>query len=149
MLLLPGLINTHNHLFQNLVKGIGDEMYLLPWVETLILPTADEMTPEETLSRRAARLSRGDPQRHHRADGLHVRDPEHRGAPRGLRAMRDTGIRGFFGRATRDLNPDSGWRDPWYLPLDEVFDQMRRSRGSSRAGCRCRASCPLPGRCAR
>ena len=45
-----------------------------------------------------------------------------------MRAMRDSGIRGFFGRATRDLNPDSGWRDPWYLPLDEVFDQMRTAR---------------------
>ena len=54
-----------------------------PWVETLILPTVDEMTPEESLPRRPPGLSRGDPQRHHRAHGLHVRDPEHRGAPRG------------------------------------------------------------------
>ena len=126
MLAVPGLINTHNHLFQNLVKGLGDEMYLLPWVETLILPTANEMTPDETYL--GALLGCLEAIRSGTTALMDfmfgVPDIEvHRAV---LRAMRDSGIRGFMGRATRDLNPDSGWRDPWYLPLDEVFAQMRQ-----------------------
>jgi 5-methylthioadenosine/S-adenosylhomocysteine deaminase len=145
MLAVPGLINTHNHLFQNLVKGIGDEMYLLPWVETLILPTADEMTPEETYL--GAMLGCLEAIRSGTTALMDfmfgLPDIEvHRAV---LRAMRDTGLRGFFGRATRDLNPDSGWRDPWYLPLDEVFDQMRQLAQEFPSGLPVSSVLPAPG----
>jgi 5-methylthioadenosine/S-adenosylhomocysteine deaminase len=145
MLLLPGLINTHNHLFQNLVKGMGDEMYLLPWVETLILPTVDEMTPEECyLGAMLGCLEAI------RSGTTALMDfmfgipniEVHRAV---MRAMRDTGIRGFFGRATRDLNPDSGWRDPWYLPLDEVFEQMRTLAREFPSGLPVPSVLPAPG----
>ncbi len=144
-LLLPGLINTHNHLFQNLVKGMGDEMYLLPWVETLILPTVDEMTPDEAYlgsllgcleAIRSGTTSLMDFM-------FGVPDLElHRAVMRG---MRDAGIRGFFGRAVRDLNPDSGWRDPWYIPLDEVFDQLRTLAREFPSGLSVPSTLPAPG----
>jgi 5-methylthioadenosine/S-adenosylhomocysteine deaminase len=145
MLAVPGLINTHNHLFQNLVKGLGDEMYLLPWVETLILPTANEMTPEETYL--GAMLGCLEAIRSGTTALMDfmfgVPDIEvHRGV---LRAIRDSGMRGFFGRATRDLNPDSGWRDPWYLPLDEVFDQMRQLAREFPSGLPVSSVLPAPG----
>ncbi len=145
MLAVPGLINTHNHLFQNLVKGLGDEMYLLPWVETLILPTATEMTPEETYL--GALLGCLEAIRSGTTALMDfmfgVPDIEvHRAV---LRAIRDSGMRGFFGRATRDLNPDSGWRDPWYLPLDEVFDQMRQLAREFPSGLPVSSVLPAPG----
>ena len=145
MLAVPGLINTHNHLFQNLVKGLGDEMYLLPWVETLILPTANEMTTEETYL--GAMLGCLEAIRSGTTALMDfmfgVPDIEvHRAV---LRAMRDSGIRGFFGRATRDLNPDSGWRDPWYLSLDEVFDQMRQLAREFPSGLPVSRVLPAPG----
>ncbi len=145
MLAVPGLINTHNHLFQNLVKGLGDEMYLLPWVETLILPTANEMTTEETYL--GALLGCLEAIRSGTTALMDfmfgVPDIEiHRAV---LRAIRDSGIRGFFGRATRDLNPDSGWRDPWYLPLEEVFDQMRQLAREFPSGLPVPTVLPAPG----
>jgi 5-methylthioadenosine/S-adenosylhomocysteine deaminase len=145
MLAVPGLINTHNHLFQNLVKGIGDEMYLLPWVETLILPTADEMTPDETYL--GAMLGCLEAIRSGTTSLMDfmfgVPDIDvHRGV---LRAMRDTGLRGFMGRAVRDLNPDSGWRDPWFIPLDEVFDQMRQLAREFPSGLPVASVLPAPG----
>ncbi|MFN8224282.1 MAG: amidohydrolase [Gaiellales bacterium] len=145
MLAVPGLVNTHNHLFQNLVKGLGDEMYLLPWVETLILPTANEMSPEETYL--GALLGCLEAIRSGTTALMDfmfgVPDIEvHRAV---LRAIRDSGIRGFFGRATRDLNPDSGWRDPWYLPLDEVFDQMRQLAREFPSGLPVSSVLPAPG----
>ena len=145
MLLLPGLINTHNHLFQNLVKGMGDEMYLLPWVETLILPTVDEMTPEEcylgALLGCLEAIRSGTTALMDFMFGI-PNIEVHRAV---MRAMRDSGIRGFFGRATRDLNPDSGWRDPWYLPLDEVFEQMRTLAREFPSGLPVPSVLPAPG----
>ena len=47
MFAFPGLANTHTHLFQTLLKGLGDEMYLIPWVAATTLPTALALDPEE------------------------------------------------------------------------------------------------------
>ena len=124
-------------------------MYLLPWVETLILPTVDEMTPEEcylgALLGCLEAIRSGTTALMDFMFG--VPDIEvHRAV---MRAIRDSGIRGFFGRATRDLNPDSGWRDPWYIPLDEVFDQMRTLAREFPSGLSVPSVLPAPGRCAR
>lgn len=144
-LAVPGLINTHNHLFQNLVKGLGDEMYLLPWVEAIILPTSEEMTPEETyigaLLGCVESLHSGSTSVLDFMFGLPDID-QHRAV---LRAMRDAGVRGFLGRATRDINPDSGYRDPWYLPLDEVFEQMRQLAREFPSGVPVSSVMPAPG----
>jgi 5-methylthioadenosine/S-adenosylhomocysteine deaminase len=35
----PGLINTHNHLWQTLLKGLGDDMGLIAWIEATLRPT--------------------------------------------------------------------------------------------------------------
>jgi 5-methylthioadenosine/S-adenosylhomocysteine deaminase len=144
-LAVPGLINTHNHLFQNLVKGLGDEMYLLPWVEALILPTSEVMTPEETyigaLLGCIESLHSGSTAVIDFMFGLPDIE-QHRAV---MRAMRDAGIRGFFGRATRDINPDSGYRDPWYLPLDEVLEQIGQLGREFPSGLRVPSALPAPG----
>ena len=120
-------------------------MYLLPWVETLILPTVDEMTPEEcylgALLGCLEAIRSGTTALMDFMFGV-PNIEVHRAV---LRAMRDSGIRGFFGRATRDLNPDSGWRDPWYLPLDEVFDQMRQLAREFPSGLPVSSVLPAPG----
>ena len=144
-LLVPGMINTHNHLFQNLVKGLGDEMYLLPWVESIILRTSESMTPDEvyagSLLGCVEALHSGTTALMDFMFGLP--DPEHHRAV--LRAFRDSGLRGFLGRATRELNFDSGSRDPWYLPLDEVFDQMRGLAAEFPSGLSVPSVLPAPG----
>jgi 5-methylthioadenosine/S-adenosylhomocysteine deaminase len=142
---VPGLINTHNHLFQNLVKGLGDEMYLLPWVESVILSTSEEMTPDEVYT--AALLGCVEALKSGCTTLLDfmfgLPDPEHHRAV--LRAFRDSGLRGFLGRAIRDLNPDSGNRDPWYLPLGEVFAQMRQLASEFPSGLPVPSVLPAPG----
>jgi 5-methylthioadenosine/S-adenosylhomocysteine deaminase len=145
MYAFPGLVNTHNHLFQNLIKGLGDELYLLPWVEMLILPTADEMTAEETylgaLVGCLEAIRSGTTTLLDFMFGLP--DIElHRAV---MRAFRDSGLRGFLGRAVRDLNPDSGHRDPWFMPLDDVFDQMRQVARDFPSGLAVPSVLPAPG----
>jgi len=43
----PGLINTHIHLFQTGVKGLGEDMAVQDWVEVVTAPTAIHINPEE------------------------------------------------------------------------------------------------------
>ena len=62
-----------------------------------------------------------------------------------LRAIRDSGLRGFMGRAVRDLNPDSGWRDPWFIPLDEVFAQLSQLAREFPSGLPVSSVLPAPG----
>lgn len=44
--LLPGLVNTHTHVVMTLLRGIGDDMLLQPWLETRIWPLESQFTPE-------------------------------------------------------------------------------------------------------
>lgn len=45
--LLPGLINAHTHLFQTLVRGLGDDLGLLGWIRQVVWPFIDLMTEED------------------------------------------------------------------------------------------------------
>lgn len=46
--IFPGFINTHNHLFQTLLKGLGDDMVLKDWLATMTFPAAKYITREDT-----------------------------------------------------------------------------------------------------
>lgn len=43
---LPGLINAHSHIVMTLLRGIGDDMLLKPWLETRIWPIEAQFTTE-------------------------------------------------------------------------------------------------------
>jgi 5-methylthioadenosine/S-adenosylhomocysteine deaminase len=46
-IVFPGLINTHDHLFQVATKGLGEDMPVQDWVGVVTAPTAAQITPEE------------------------------------------------------------------------------------------------------
>ncbi len=46
-IVFPGLINTHDHLFQVATKGLGEDMAVQDWVTVVTAPTAANITPEE------------------------------------------------------------------------------------------------------
>lgn len=43
---LPGLINAHSHLFLTMIRGLGDDLPLEPWLAALS-PVINAMTPED------------------------------------------------------------------------------------------------------
>ena len=45
--IFPGLINTHNHLFQTLMKGLGDDMVVTDWSRKVMFPSARYLTAED------------------------------------------------------------------------------------------------------
>ena len=54
MAVIPGMVNSHTHLFQTFLRGLADDKPLLDWLATAIWPVARKMTGED--ARLAARL---------------------------------------------------------------------------------------------
>ena len=46
-IVMPGMVNTHTHLFQTLLKGLGDDMVLKKWFTCMTGPSAIYLTPED------------------------------------------------------------------------------------------------------
>ena len=46
-IVIPGLINAHTHLFQSLLRGLGDDRTLLDWLRNVIWPIAQQIGPRE------------------------------------------------------------------------------------------------------
>jgi 5-methylthioadenosine/S-adenosylhomocysteine deaminase len=45
MLVFPGLVNTHTHLYQTLLKGLGDDLPLMQWIDACTTPSVAHLTP--------------------------------------------------------------------------------------------------------
>ena len=47
MFLFPGFINTHIHIFQSFLKGLGADHRLIEWLNLSALPYGKVMTPRQ------------------------------------------------------------------------------------------------------
>lgn len=47
MAVMPGMVNSHTHLFQSFIRGLADDKPLLEWLKTAIWPVAKVLNPEE------------------------------------------------------------------------------------------------------
>ena len=45
--IVPGFIDTHTHLYQTLMKGLGDDMGLMVWLDRLTMPTIPHLTDND------------------------------------------------------------------------------------------------------
>ena len=45
---MPGMINTHTHIYQALIEGIGYDMHFEPWNWRFLFPIVSRMTPEHS-----------------------------------------------------------------------------------------------------
>mgnify|MGYP000079276402 CR=1 FL=1 len=104
----PGLINTHNHLFQTLLKGLGDDKVLADWLAEMTFPSSVHLLPEDTYA--GAMLGC--------LDGLHsgtttmldymYPHPQPELSDGVIKAYRELGIRGIFGRGYMDTGEEFG-----------------------------------------
>lgn len=46
-IIMPGMVNTHTHLFQTLLKGLGDDMVLKKWFTCMTGPSAVALTESD------------------------------------------------------------------------------------------------------
>jgi 5-methylthioadenosine/S-adenosylhomocysteine deaminase len=141
----PGLISTHNHAFQNLCKGIGDELAVWPIVEGVILATAEEMNADEIHVAALACCVEGMRSGRTALLDFMVGLPDIDLQRPVLRAFEESGIRGLLGRATRELHHEASHRDPWHIPLEEALDQITALAGEYSNGLPTPSALPAPG----
>jgi 5-methylthioadenosine/S-adenosylhomocysteine deaminase len=51
---IPGLINAHAHLYQNMLKGIGAGLSLVPWCDAVLFPMVDAIFSQEQAGQQRA-----------------------------------------------------------------------------------------------
>ncbi|MBP7693413.1 MAG: amidohydrolase [Anaerolineales bacterium] len=119
--LFPGLVNTHTHLFQSAVKGLGEDMGVEAWVRAVTFPTARAMSPEEVYltslvccleNLRSGATTLVD--FHYPVKDPALHEPV-------IRAMLDSGLRGRYSRMVNDAGADSGIIPELIQPADEAL----------------------------
>ena len=122
----PGLINTHTHLYQTLLKGLGDDMPLLAWLEALTLPTIPHLDDEACYL--AAALGALEAARSGCTTTLDfmVDHPVVSIYDQLLRAFEDVGGSLVLGRGVRDRVPEAAPRGSAPTPLEAQLGDCRR-----------------------
>jgi len=112
-LVLPGMVEGHIHHTQHLARGVGDGLFIRPWLMHFIYPFEAAMTPEE------AYISSLHCQWEMMRSGATTFIETANYFPRELaRATQETGMRGIFCRSTYD----QGQKPFGKLP-DKLFTQ--------------------------
>jgi 5-methylthioadenosine/S-adenosylhomocysteine deaminase len=123
---LPGFVNTHTHLFQTLLKGLGDDRVLSDWFLTMTGPSAVQLTPEDcyaaALHGCAEALTTGTTTL---LDFMYVHPREGLGDAVAT-AMSDVGIRGVMARGYMTAGTDVGAPPELVQPLDAALSDAER-----------------------
>lgn len=122
----PGFINTHTHLFQTLLKGLGDDMVLSEWVKTMTFPAAVYLNEEDCNT--AAMVGCVDALRSGTTTTLDYMYPHNRaGLSDGvIKAFKDLKIRGIFGRGCMDCGAEFGVPDTIMQSHDVIMADCQR-----------------------
>ena len=125
----PGLVNTHTHLFQTLLKGLGDDRVLVDWFRQMTGPAAVELTEEDCYlgallgsieAIRSGTTTIKDFMYVHPRPGL---------TDAVAQAFQEIGIRGVIGRGFADAGLDEGVPPPLVEDLDEALADCERVIG--------------------
>ncbi len=116
-IVMPGLINTHVHLSQQLGRGLGDDVPLLTWLHDRIWPYESSMDLEDSyISSLAccAELIRSGVTTFAEPGGQEVDGMG--------RAVEEIGIRGILARSTMDCG--EGLPEKWVETTDEALEKQ-------------------------
>jgi 5-methylthioadenosine/S-adenosylhomocysteine deaminase len=118
-IVFPGLVDTHTHLYQTLLKGLGDDLPLMEWLDACTLPSIPHLTPRMCYvaaalgcieSLRSGCTTIFDYMVDHLDTDVY---------PAILQAFDDVGIQGILGRGLRDRQAENV---PMQLP--RIEDQL-------------------------
>jgi 5-methylthioadenosine/S-adenosylhomocysteine deaminase len=119
-IVMPGLINSHVHLQQSLVRGLADDRAVWDWVQNVAFPIYGEMNPEEvylaTLMGMVENIRSGGTTT---TDNQTVRSKA-RNFEAAFQAARDSGIRYKLARGFNER----GVPDQFIETADEIIEEM-------------------------
>jgi len=122
----PGLVDTHTHLFQSLLKGLGDDKALQDWWLQMTAPAAVELTQEDCYA--AAMLGCIEAVKSGTTcvlDYMYVH-PRPRLSDSVVKAFNELGIRGIFARGFDDAGVEFGAPEEIMEDPENVFKDCRR-----------------------
>jgi len=100
--IFPGLINTHTHIFQTLIRGFGQDLPVLEWFEKTLDPVVENLTAEDAYL--SAKLGAIEAIKSGTTTILDYNYPHpYPGmAEETIRALREVGLRGILARGIID-----------------------------------------------
>ncbi len=122
----PGLINTHNHLFQTNLKGMGDDKVLKDWLNDMTYPVGGKLQPEDCYTGaligciegiRSGVTTQLDYMYPHPMDGLDDAV---------IRAFIQLRVRAVYGRGYMDCGEAFGVRREIMQPPEKIESDVRR-----------------------
>jgi 5-methylthioadenosine/S-adenosylhomocysteine deaminase len=119
--IIPGMINTHTHLFQTLLKGLGDDRVLKDWFTYMTGPSAVELQPEDCYA--AARYGCVESIKSGvttLVDFMYAH-PRPKLTEAVVQAFHETGIRGIVARGFLSLGEDYGVPKPLIEDTDSAL----------------------------
>jgi 5-methylthioadenosine/S-adenosylhomocysteine deaminase len=123
--IFPGLINTHTHLWQTLLKGLGDDMPLIEWIQALLVPTFPYLDDEACyLGAALGALEAARSGSTTTLDFMHC-VPRLSVYDEIIRAFDDVGGSLVLGRGVRDRFPPDSPPPPDDLPMEQQLDHCR------------------------
>ncbi|NMP21768.1 amidohydrolase family protein [Sulfobacillus harzensis] len=129
-LLVPGTANGHNHAFQILMRGMGEDSDFLTWRSQVLYPVSERLTPEDIY--RSAKLAYWDMLRHGITavvDFFYLNDQGSDNALAIARAAQEVGIRLILARTFYDWDgAPARYRETPHEAHDHTLDLDRRLR---------------------
>ncbi len=120
----PGFINTHIHIFQSFLKGLGADHRLIEWLNLSALPYGQYMTPEQ--HKLAAQLACMEAIKSGCTSICEFfytdQDPEL--AYSCIDGMKSTGIRSVFIRTFQDTGEEYGMPKCFIEPVDKAMREV-------------------------
>jgi len=122
----PGLINTHTHLFQTLLKGMGDNMSLEDWFPKMTAPSAVHLKKEDMYA--AARLGILETIQSGTTTLLDYMyaHPQPELSDPVIEAFKELKLRGIFGRGTHNTGQQFGNPEGIIQDIDTIENDARR-----------------------
>lgn len=122
----PGLINTHMHLFQSLLKGLGADQHLYEWLSSVIAPCAEELTEEDCYMGALLGCLEGVKAGTTTfVDFMYVH-PRPYLSDAVIKGFRRVGVRGILARGICDNAPDPAFQRTWIQPTQVALDDCER-----------------------
>ena len=123
MLMIPGLINTHTHIFQTFLRGARQDLPAIEWLHTAIDPSVPNLGPEETYFSTLIGCLESIRGGTTTLLESNYANPYPKLADDVIRAFKDSGVRGIFARGILDMGD---LHKDIIQPLDAEFEDIER-----------------------